>query len=183
MEELPPDQRAALSLLLRQRKSYAEVATLLQIPAGAVHDRAQAALAVLAPGEARALTRGARERGRRLPARPGGHRRAAEDPHLPQRLRTGPQLGLAVASELPPLTPDQLPGDPAAPANNVHLQETPRAATAAAAGAGAAAAADPAAGGPGGARGVQPPLQLPVELAAGRRAGRWRRSSWRSSWP
>ena len=55
-DELPPDQRAALSLLLSQRKSYAEVATLLQIPPGAVHDRAQAALAVLAPGEARKLT-------------------------------------------------------------------------------------------------------------------------------
>ena len=56
MDSLPPDQRAALSLLLSQRKSYAEVAALLQIPAEAVHDRAQAALAVLAPGEARSLT-------------------------------------------------------------------------------------------------------------------------------
>ena len=49
LDELPPDQRAALSLLLRQRKSYAEVATLLGISERAVHDRAHAALAVLAP--------------------------------------------------------------------------------------------------------------------------------------
>ena len=56
MDSLPPDQRAALSLLLSQRKSYAEVAELLQIAPEAVHDRAQAALAILAPGEARALT-------------------------------------------------------------------------------------------------------------------------------
>jgi len=55
LDELPPDQRAALSLLLRQRKSYAEVALLLGIAERAVHDRAHAALAVLAPREAREL--------------------------------------------------------------------------------------------------------------------------------
>ncbi len=55
VDELPPDQRAALSLLLRQRKSYAEVAGMLGIPERAVHDRAHAALAVLAPQQARAL--------------------------------------------------------------------------------------------------------------------------------
>ncbi len=56
LDELPPDQRAALSLLLRQRKSYAEVAVLLGIAEGAVHDRAHSALAVLAPRQARELT-------------------------------------------------------------------------------------------------------------------------------
>ena len=55
VDELPADQRAALSLLLRQRKSYAEVAGLLSIPEQAVHDRAHAALAVLAPREAKGL--------------------------------------------------------------------------------------------------------------------------------
>jgi hypothetical protein len=56
LDELPPDQRAALSLLVRQRKSYAQVAVLLGIAEGAVHDRAHAALAVLAPRQARGLT-------------------------------------------------------------------------------------------------------------------------------
>ncbi len=56
LDDLPPDQRATLSLLLSQRKSYAEVAALLSIPERAVHDRAQAALAVLAPAQARELT-------------------------------------------------------------------------------------------------------------------------------
>ena len=56
LDELPPDQRAALSLLLRQHKSYAEVAALLGIAERAVHDRAHAALAVLAPAQARELT-------------------------------------------------------------------------------------------------------------------------------
>ena len=55
VDELPADQRAALSLLLRQRKSYAEVAGLLSIPEQAVHDRAHAALAILAPREAKGL--------------------------------------------------------------------------------------------------------------------------------
>ncbi|HSZ13813.1 MAG TPA: sigma-70 region 4 domain-containing protein [Solirubrobacteraceae bacterium] len=54
-DELPPDQAAALSLLLNQRKSYAEVAALLGISERAVHDRAHAALAVLAPAQARQL--------------------------------------------------------------------------------------------------------------------------------
>jgi hypothetical protein len=56
LDDLPPDQQATLSLLLSRRKSYAEVAALLGISEQAVHDRAQAALAVLAPGRARELT-------------------------------------------------------------------------------------------------------------------------------
>jgi hypothetical protein len=55
IDDLPPDQQATLSLLLGQRKSYAEVAALLSISEQAVHDRAQAALAVLAPKQAREL--------------------------------------------------------------------------------------------------------------------------------
>ncbi|HXP28513.1 MAG TPA: sigma factor-like helix-turn-helix DNA-binding protein, partial [Solirubrobacteraceae bacterium] len=55
LDDLPPDQRATLSLLLRSRKSYADVATLLEIPEQAVRDRAHAALAVLAPSQARSL--------------------------------------------------------------------------------------------------------------------------------
>jgi hypothetical protein len=61
LDELPPDQRAALALLLGQRKSYAEIATLLAIHERAVHDRAQAALAMLAPREARELSPERRE--------------------------------------------------------------------------------------------------------------------------
>ncbi len=55
LDDLPPDQQATLSLLLGQRKSYAQVASLLSISELAVHDRAQAALGVLAPKEAREL--------------------------------------------------------------------------------------------------------------------------------
>jgi hypothetical protein len=56
LDELPPDQRAALALLLRQRKSYADVAAMLGISEHAVHDRAHAAIAVLAPRLAREVT-------------------------------------------------------------------------------------------------------------------------------
>jgi hypothetical protein len=61
LDELPPDQRAALSLLLSQRKTYGEVATLLAIQERAVHDRAHAALAMLAPRQARGLPAERRE--------------------------------------------------------------------------------------------------------------------------
>ncbi len=61
LDDLPPDQRATLSLLLRSAKSYADVAALLEIPKRAVHDRAHAALAVLAPGQAREVPPDRRE--------------------------------------------------------------------------------------------------------------------------
>ncbi|HST34027.1 MAG TPA: sigma factor-like helix-turn-helix DNA-binding protein [Solirubrobacteraceae bacterium] len=61
LDDLPPDQRATLSLLLRRGKSYAEVAGMLDIDERAVHDRAHAALAVLAAPQARELTAPQRE--------------------------------------------------------------------------------------------------------------------------
>jgi hypothetical protein len=61
LDDLPPDQRAVLSLLLRSRKSYADVASMLEIPEQAVRDRAHAALAVLAPAQARLLDAEQRE--------------------------------------------------------------------------------------------------------------------------
>ncbi|HEY2282467.1 MAG TPA: sigma-70 region 4 domain-containing protein [Solirubrobacteraceae bacterium] len=53
LEDLPPDLRATLSLLVDRGKSYAQVAELLGIPEQAVRNRAHAALDALAgaPGE------------------------------------------------------------------------------------------------------------------------------------
>lgn len=62
LEHLPPDQRATLTLLLSRGKSCEEVASLLNIEPQAVHDRAHAALAVLAPRLARQLDAESRER-------------------------------------------------------------------------------------------------------------------------
>jgi Sigma-70, region 4 len=51
IESLPPEQRAVLSLVLKQGKTYAEIATLLGIDETAVRERAHAALGALGPSE------------------------------------------------------------------------------------------------------------------------------------
>jgi hypothetical protein len=113
LDDLPPDQRAALSLLLRQGKGYAQVAALLHIGERAVHDRAHAALAVLAPREARALSVERREE--------IGDYLLGQRPGLAERLRTRSVLdgsaeaqawARAIAAELAPLAPGGLPEIP-----------------------------------------------------------------------
>jgi hypothetical protein len=115
LDELPPDQRAALSLLLRQRKSYAELAALLDISDRAVHDRAHAALAVLAPRQARELTPERREE--------IGDYLLGQQAGVAERLATRTYLGgsaparawaRALATELAPLASAGLPEIPAA---------------------------------------------------------------------
>jgi Sigma-70, region 4 len=51
IDSLPPDQRAVVSLVLKQGKSYAEIAGLLGIDEAAVRERAHSALGALAPTE------------------------------------------------------------------------------------------------------------------------------------
>ena len=51
LEQLPADQRAVLSLLLAQEKSYAEIAEALNLTEAAVSERAHAALSSLAEPE------------------------------------------------------------------------------------------------------------------------------------
>jgi Sigma-70, region 4/Anti-sigma-K factor rskA len=48
LDDLPPDQRAVLLLLVRQGKSHAEIADMLDIPQSTVRNRARAALDALA---------------------------------------------------------------------------------------------------------------------------------------
>ncbi len=117
LDELPPDQRAALSLLLRQRKSYAELAKLLGIAERAVHDRAHAALAMLAPAQARVLPAERRE--------DVGDYLLAQQPTVAARLRTRTYLegseparawARAIAQQIAPLAGTPLPEiPPAAP--------------------------------------------------------------------
>jgi hypothetical protein len=115
IDELPPDQRAALSLLLRQRKSYDEVAGLLGIAPQAVHDRAHAALAVLAPAQARSLDAAQREE--------IGDYLLGQQPSAGERLRTRTLLAgsaqagewaRALAGQLDGLAPGVMPEIPAA---------------------------------------------------------------------
>lgn len=72
-----------LSLLLRQRRRYDEVAATLGLGADAVHDRAHAALAVLAPSQARLLDHAERERiGEYLLGQQGAQEAAATKAYL-----------------------------------------------------------------------------------------------------
>ena len=69
MEQLPPDQRAVLSLVLTQQKSYADVAALLGIPEQTVRDRAHTALDTLAAQDG-ANGSSAASSARHMPSRP-----------------------------------------------------------------------------------------------------------------
>ncbi len=131
LDELPPDQSAALSLLLRQRKSYAEVAALLGIAERAVHDRAQAALVMLAPRRARELTPE-----RRLEI---GDYLLDQQPGVAERLRTRTYLAgseparawaAEAAAQLAPLAgaslPELPPPAPSAPGAGATAQQPQR---------------------------------------------------------
>ncbi len=70
LDDLPPDQRAVLLLLVRQGKSQSEIADMLGIPQHTVRDRARAALDALAqePGEPTGVARtAAQDSGGRTP--------------------------------------------------------------------------------------------------------------------
>jgi hypothetical protein len=127
LDELPPDQRAALSLLLRQHKSYAEVSSLLGIAERAVHDRAHAALAVLAPRQARELTPE-----RRLEI---GDYLLGQQPGVAERLKTRTYLSGSdpsrawaneIAAQLAPLAGADLPEVPAGLGTATHGPATQR---------------------------------------------------------
>ncbi len=113
LDDLPPDQRATLSLLLRSRKSYAEVAALLDIHERAVHDRAHAALAVLAPRQARELKAERREEvgDYLLGQRAGVAERLATRTYLEGSLQARAWAN-ALAVELAPLEGASLPDIP-----------------------------------------------------------------------
>jgi hypothetical protein len=116
IDELPPDQRAALSLLLRQRKQYAEVAAMLAIPDSAVRARAHAALAVLAARRARELTAERRQEiGDYLLGQQSVAERLATRTFL-NGSEPGRAWAQAISAELAPLASDPLPDIPVGPA-------------------------------------------------------------------
>jgi hypothetical protein len=113
LDELPPDQRAALALLLSQRKSYSEVAGLLGIAEGAVHDRAHAALAVLAPAQARGLSAEERERiGEHLLGQQSSVAEQLRARSLLESSASAREWARAISSELAMLAPAALPEIP-----------------------------------------------------------------------
>jgi hypothetical protein len=94
LDDLPPDLRATLSLLVDRGKTYDQVATLLGIPESAVRDRAHAALDALAgaPGQSAAPSTAA---GQAAPASaaPAG----AGPPRRPSPGLSGAGAGLPVS--------------------------------------------------------------------------------------
>jgi hypothetical protein len=132
IQELPPDQRAALTVLLRQGKTHDEVAALLGIAPQAVHDRAHAALAVLAPAQARGLDAGQRDEigeyllgqqndaGARLRTRT---LLASSQPAGDWARALAPQLEELAPGKLPEIPPAAGAGAPASPVGGYPLSE------------------------------------------------------------
>ncbi|MFI5005513.1 MAG: hypothetical protein ACHQE6_10930 [Solirubrobacterales bacterium] len=113
LEDLSPDLHAVLSLLLARRKGYGEIAAMLGIEERAVHDRAHAALALLAPRQARALSAAEREQvGEYLLGQADPAQRSAARAHL-EGSAAAAAWAQALAAELAPLASEPLPAIPA----------------------------------------------------------------------
>ncbi|HUN79190.1 MAG TPA: anti-sigma factor [Solirubrobacteraceae bacterium] len=114
LDDLPPDLRAALSLVLGQHKSYAELGGLLGVERHAVHDRAHAALALLAPRQARELSVAQREQvGEYMLGQLDDGGRLEAFAYL-EGSEPARAWARALAGELGPLAPRGLPAIPAA---------------------------------------------------------------------
>jgi hypothetical protein len=112
IDDLAPDQRAVLQLLLKQGKAYTELATLLRISPDAVRDRAVSALDALGPRD-----------GAPLPAERRGEiadyllgQQSASERQATREFLEGSAAGRAwarvVSGELRPLAGDALPEIP-----------------------------------------------------------------------
>jgi hypothetical protein len=104
IDQLPPDQSAVLSLLLRQGRSYADIAELLGIPQSAVRDRAHAALDAIAGEHGEAPARAPRTPPRSTPPRSTGSERPAAPSHRAGSARSASSLrstGSARSTGLP----------------------------------------------------------------------------------
>src|SRR5438094_2175034 len=113
IDNLAPDQRAVLQLLLMQGKAYVELASLLRIAPEAVRDRAVAALEELGPRDGVALAAERRaEVADYLLAQQSASERAATREFL-EGSAAGRAWARVVAGELRPLAGDALPDVPA----------------------------------------------------------------------
>ena len=112
IDDLKPDQRAALQLLLQQGRSYEDIASLLRIDASAVRERAHAALDALGPEDVSELTLELQDEiadyllGQQTASQRAGTRDFLE------RSPGGRAWARVVAAELRPLAGDNLPEIP-----------------------------------------------------------------------
>jgi hypothetical protein len=113
IDDLPPDQRATLQLLLTQGRSYDEIAQMLRIDPSAVRERARAGLDALGPDEIDDLPLEHQDDiadyllGQQTASRRQATRELLE--HSP----SGRAWARVVAGELRPLAGDNLPEIPA----------------------------------------------------------------------
>jgi hypothetical protein len=113
VDELKPDQRAALQLLLKQGRSYEEIASLLRIDPSAVRERARSALDALGPEDVDGLELAQQDEiaDYLLGQQSASGRAATRD--LLERSAPGRAWARVVAGELRSLAPDALPDIPA----------------------------------------------------------------------
>ncbi|HEX2086639.1 MAG TPA: sigma-70 region 4 domain-containing protein [Solirubrobacteraceae bacterium] len=113
IDELRPDQRAALQLLLQQGRSYDDIATLLRIETRAVRERAHAALDALGPEDVPGLSLADQDDvADYLLGQQSASQRAATRSFL-ESSAAGRAWARVVAGELRPLAGDNLPEIPA----------------------------------------------------------------------
>jgi hypothetical protein len=113
IDDLKPDQRAALQLLLKQGRSYDEIAQMLRIETRAVRERARAALDALGPEDVHDLELEDQDDvADYLLGQQSASRRAQTRATL-ERSAPARAWARTVASELRPLAGDTLPEIPA----------------------------------------------------------------------
>jgi Sigma-70, region 4 len=114
VDSLPADQQAVLQLLLRQGRSYAQIAGMLKISDAAVRERAQGALTALGPPAGDLSARRRAEIGDWLLGQADDDERADTEALLDRDERARAWAD-AVADELAPLGGERVPAVPAPP--------------------------------------------------------------------
>jgi anti-sigma-K factor RskA len=120
LETLPADQRAVLQLLLKQGKTYEELASLLRLDRNAVRERALDALDALGPDAPEGLSSGRQDE---IADYLLGQQSASERAATRDFLASSPPArawARVVANELKPLAADGLPE---IPADDAELEE------------------------------------------------------------
>jgi anti-sigma-K factor RskA/sigma-70-like protein len=117
MQELPSDQKAVLSLLLRQGKSYAQIASLLSIDQEAVRNRAYEAISSLGAAEGTSLLRAQRQEIADFLLGQAGSLSQSTTTYL-DSLANARSWAEHVRSQLRELSPSPLPELPAPPSNS-----------------------------------------------------------------
>src|SRR3712207_3938459 len=113
IDDLPPDQRATLQLLLKQGRGYDEIAQMLKIDPAAVRERARSALDALGPEDQDGLSLERQDEiADYLLGQQPASQRAATRAFL-EGSASGRAWARVVAGELKPLAGENLPEIPA----------------------------------------------------------------------